>query len=239
MKQRQTKLAVFDIDGTIFRSSLVIALTQELVAEKIFPSSAAKDIAKDYLAWVNRKGTYEAYIDRVVKIYLKHIQGKSFKQVKNIAKKVIKYHKDRVYRYTRDLIKKLKKQNYFLLAISGSPSLIVEEYARTIGFNKFFGTEIEVIDGKFTANLNAKSAYHKSEIVKQLAKDLNLDLKKSIAIGDTEGDIQMLSLVGKPIAFNPNARLAKVAKKQNWEIVVERKDVIFKINKLEFLHYED
>ena len=39
----------------------------------------------------------------------------------------------------------------------------------------------------------------------------------------------MLSLVGKPIAFNPNAALTKVAQKKAWQIVVERKDVIFDV----------
>jgi phosphoserine phosphatase len=36
--------------------------------------------------------------------------------------------------------------------------------------------------------------------------------------------------VGKPIAFNPNLHLAKIAKKRNWSIVVERKDAIYKLN---------
>lgn len=48
-------------------------------------------------------------------------------------------------------------------------------------------------------------------------------------MGDTEGDVNMLNLVGKPIAFNPNLHLAKIAKKKAWQIVVERKDVIFEL----------
>ena len=238
MKAKPIKLAVFDIDGTIFRSSLVIELSHALVEAGIFPQAAKREIAKEYLAWLDRKGTYEAYINKVVKIYIKHICGQRYNAVKRIAENVIAYQKDRVYRYTRDLIKQLKKQNYFLVAISGSPSYIVEAYAKAIGFNLFFGTELEIKDGKFTGNIaNLDSAYNKAGIIKALAKQYpTIKLKKSLAVGDTESDMQMLSLVGQPIAFNPNMELAKIAQKKQWKVVVERKDVVFGVSKFEFLN---
>lgn len=230
MKKQVTKLAVFDIDGTIFRSSLVIELSHALVEEGVFPVAAKEKIAKEYLAWLDRKGTYEAYINKVVKIYNKYIKGKDFSVVNKIAQAVILYQKDRVYRYTRDLIKQLKKQNYFLVAISGSPSYIVEKYAKAIGFKLFFGTELEIKNGKFTGGVvSFDSALNKAKILKRLAVDYNINLKQSVAVGDTESDIPMLSLVGKPIAFNPNLELARVAKKKKWQIVVERKDVVYEI----------
>lgn len=48
------KLAVFDIDGTLFRSSLLIELTNLLVKKKIFSTSAYKEIEGDYINWLNR-----------------------------------------------------------------------------------------------------------------------------------------------------------------------------------------
>lgn len=230
------KLAIFDIDGTIFRSSLVIELSHALVEAGIFPLQSQKEISKEYLAWLDRKGSYEAYINKVVKIYIKYIAGKKFALVNRIAKQVINYQKDRVYRFTRDLIKKLKSQRYFLVAISGSPSYIVEKYARAIGFNLFFGTELEIKNGKFTGKIQSlDSAYNKAKIVKDLARKHHADLKASVAVGDTESDVAMLKLVGKPIAFNPNLNLAKVAQNKKWQIALERKDVIYSINKFNFV----
>ena len=154
-----------------------------------------------------------------------------------VAKRVIAYQKDRVYRFTRDLIKKLKAKNYFLVAISGSPSYIVEKYAEAIGFNLFFGTELEIKDGQFTGKIKSlDSAFNKAKIVKNLAIASGADLKASMAIGDTEGDIKMLTLVGQPMAFNPNFGLARFAKKHHWPVVAERKDVIYKINNFKFLN---
>lgn len=238
-KRKKTKLAIFDIDGTIFRSSLVIELSHALVNAKIFPGKARKEISKEYLAWLDRKGTYEAYIDKVVKIYVKHITGQRYNRVKHIAEQVILEQKDRVYRYTRDLIKKLKSDNYFLVAISGSPSYIVEKYATAIGFNVFFGTELDVKNGKFTGKVKSlDSAYNKAKIVKDLAKKYHADLKDCLAIGDTENDVPMLKLVGQPVAFNPNLQLAKFAKARGWNIIVERKDVLYNIKKFNIIRHD-
>ena len=54
MTNRPVKLAVFDIDGTVFRSSLTIELINQLVADGAFPQTALKRVQKDYLAWRNR-----------------------------------------------------------------------------------------------------------------------------------------------------------------------------------------
>lgn len=233
----KTKLAIFDIDGTIFRSSLLIELCHELVRRGIFPAAANREIQTEYVEWLDRKGSYEAYINKVVKIYVKYITGKSYSWVRRVAAQVIAEQKNRVYRFTRDLIKRLKQQKYFLVAISGSPSYIVETYAKAIGFNLFFGTELEVSRGKFTGKaVNLDSGLNKAKIVKSLLKQYpQLSLKQSLAVGDTESDVPMLQLVGKPIAFNPNLELAKTAKKHNWQVVVERKDVMYNIEKFDFL----
>lgn len=234
---QKNKLAIFDIDGTIFRSSLLIELSHALVNAGIFPKIAREEIAKEFTAWLNRKGTYDAYINKVVKIYNKHIAGKDFSKVDRVTQKVIGYQKDRVYRFTRDLIKRFKKENYLLTAISGSPAYIVQTYAKAIGFDLFFGTELEIVGGKFTGRVvNLDSALNKSKIVKSLVKKYpGINLKKSVAIGDTGGDILMLSLVGNPIAFNPNFELAASAKRKKWPIVVERKDVVYGVREFKFL----
>jgi phosphoserine phosphatase len=153
---------------------LVIQLCQALVVAGIFPKTSQTEIEKEYLAWLNRKGSYEAYINKVVKIYIKYIKGKQFSQVKRVADRVIFLQKDRTYRFTRNLIKKLKKQGYFLVAVSGSPDYIVEAYAKAIGFNACFGTQLEVINNKFTGKVvNLDSAFNKAGVILGLVKKIS------------------------------------------------------------------
>ncbi len=238
---KKTRLAVFDIDGTIFRSSLLIQLINGLVEAGVFPDNASKEMEKDYLAWLDRKGTYDNYIGQVVNIYWKYIRGVRVGDVKKVSREVIAWQKDRVYRYTRDLIKKCKRNGYFLVAISGSPDYIVSAFAKDTGFDASFGSVSEIERGVFTGRaLNRDTVTNKEKVLKRLVKSLSegVDLKESIAVGDSEGDIPMLKMVGKPIAFNPNRILAQHAKKKSWKIVVERKDVIYDIKSHKFINHE-
>ncbi len=231
------KLAIFDIDGTIFRSSFIVELVNGFVKEGLFPKAAMEEIEKDYLAWRHRKGTYEKYIRQVVDVYIKYSSGKSIADVDRIAKKVLEWEKDRVYAFTRNLIKRVKEEEYFLLAISGSPAYIISGFAAYFGFDHWFGSSIETKDGHFTgAAFNDDSWKKKDIILKNFIKDsgMDADLSGSLAVGDTKDDIPMLEAVGNPIAFNPDQGLAEHAKKKGWRIVVERKDVIYDVKDFEF-----
>lgn len=223
------KVAVFDIDGTIFRSSFLIEITEALVNEGVFPVKAREIYIGAYRDWLGRKGDYQNYINRVVFAFEKYLKGASKKSYLRVAKKVISFHKSRVYRYTRDLIKGLKQKNYYLLAISSSPKEIVDTFAREIGFNKIYGRIYEVGNKRrFTGKiLHPELINDKAKALKRAIKKEGLTLNESVGVGDTEADIAFLKMVKRPIAFNPNFKLYRYAKRAGWKIVVERKDVIY------------
>lgn len=232
----KNKLAVFDIDGTIFRSSLIIELVNLLVEKGVFPKGLNKEIEEEYVAWVNRQGSYDKYISKIVEVYVRYIKNVKEDDVKKAAKEVIDYQKNKVYVFTRELIKKLKNDNYYLLAISGAPEIIVSEFAKTLDFNNYYGSRYEVINNKFTGKVITDTAWTKHEILHNfIKKNKDFNLKDAVGVGDSEIDITFLELVGHPIAFNPDFKLASYAKEKNWKIVVERKNVIYKIKDFDFL----
>ena len=228
---KKKKLAIFDIDGTIFRGCLQIELMKTLVYHKIFPKAAEKMVNKEYFAWVERRGTYQAYIEKVMKVFNQMIRGCKHKDIKRLSQRVANYFKDRKYVFTRDLIKKLKKEKYFLVAISGSPAEIVEEFNKHLKFDLAFGSiyEIDPRQKIYTGRVLESRLRNKDAVFDKFLDKTKITLRGSIGVGDTENDVGFLKLVERPIAFNPNANLAKIAKKNGWRIVVERKDVIYKI----------
>jgi HAD superfamily hydrolase (TIGR01490 family) len=227
------KVAIFDIDGTVFRSSLLIELTDALIQEGIFPAKVRKFYSRAAKKWLERKGSYEEYIGAVVSVFAQNIKNVSWSEFSKVAKKVAAFHKDRVYCYTRDLIKKLKKKNYYLLAISHSPQMVAKEFCRKLGFNKIYGHLWELDKRKkFTGrvlhlDLRFNKAFDKAKILKRAVEKEKLTLKGSVGVGDTESDIPFLKMVQKPICFNPNRKLYQYAKRVGWKIVIERKDVIY------------
>jgi HAD superfamily hydrolase (TIGR01490 family) len=228
---KQKPVAVFDIDGTVFRSSLTLEVVERLIEKGIFPLDA-KDAYEDArVKWLNRKGDYQEYVDRVVKVFRAQIKGVPFEAAANAAGEVIEEMKDRVYRYTRDLSKELKKKGYYLLAISHTPKFIVDGFGYERGFDKTYGYFFTSgASGNFTGEIEDEALMHnKAAILNRALRKENLTLAGSIAVGDTESDIPMLEAVETAIAFNPNKKLFDHAKRRGWKIVVERKDMIYEI----------
>lgn len=224
-------VAVFDIDGTVFRSSLLIELVDELVARGIFPEDAKKTYFRAEENWRNRRAGYDAYMYKVVDAFKKHAKGIPYGDVADVAGEIIEAKKDRVYRYTRDLVKDLKSQGYFLLAVSRSPKFIVDGFGYELGFDKSYGIFYETgASGRFTGEIEDEELImNKGKVLKRAMQKEKLTFRESVAVGDTESDIPMLELVDNPIAFNPNKGLYKHAKQHEWKIVVERKDMIYEL----------
>jgi len=226
----QKRVAFFDIDGTIFRSSLLIELVDQLITEGAFPETARQEYHTAYAAWQSREGSYEAYIAAIINVFLDHIKGVHYGTFADIGRRVVALKRKRVYRYTRDYLKQLKAQGYMLIAISQSPKTVLDEFCREYGFDKVYGRIYEIGPRDcFTGEvIDEYLIENKANIVKRVfERHPELTRVGSIAVGDTDGDIPLLTSVDIPICFNPNQELYDHAKRQGWQIVVERKDVVY------------
>ena len=226
----QQPVAFFDIDGTVFRSSLLIELVDELISVGLFPTQARAEFDAAYAAWLAREGTYEAYISAIIETFLTHIQGVYYGDFADVGHRIVAEKGKRVYRFTRDYISELKQQGYALVAISQSPKTILDDFCRDYGFDKVYG-RLYQIDGKdqFTGQtLDEDIIKDKANIVERVFEH-NPEYTRagSIAVGDTDGDISLLESVAQPVCFNPNQVLYDYAKEKNWQVVVERKDVVY------------
>lgn len=230
---KKSKLAVFDIDGTIFRKNLAFELIDELAWMKVFKRKVRNELVRYYVKWLDHKGMYEDYRKALVKLYEENIKGCRKENVLEASKLVIPFYKDRTYVFANNLIKKFKAENYAIIAVSGSPSEIVEEYNKYLKLDAVFGSVYEVDDmGVYTGRAVFEPTKDKSQVVRQYMVENQLTLEDSYAIGDTESDAKMLEIVEHPIAFNPNYNLKTIAEERGWRIVVEKKDVIYEINSL-------
>jgi HAD superfamily hydrolase (TIGR01490 family) len=232
MSTKKQKVAFFDIDGTVFRSSLLVEIVDALILEEVFPPEARDLYYNEYTKWRDRQGSYDAYIGGVIEAFMTYIQGVPYGTFADIGKRVIGVHQKRVYRYTRDLITSLKAEGYYLVAISQSPKTLLDAFCKQYGFDKVYGRIYEIgPQDKFTGHVTDEHLIeNKANIVKRVfERDESLTREGSIAVGDTDGDIPLLESVERAICFNPNAALYTQAKRQGWEIVVERKDVVYKI----------
>lgn len=224
------KVAVFDIDGTFFRSSLTIELTEELIEQGLFPPKARNVFNEEHHLWLERRGDYHNYIEKVVEAYITFIRGVKLADAMKVAERVMLFHKNRVYRYTRTLVEKYR-DSHFMLAISHSPYHIVEPFAREWGFRKIYAPFLLVDKhGYFTGEIKDwEFMADKGKVFARALRKEHLTLNGSLGVGDSAPDAKFLSKVRRPIAFNPDSGLYRIARRRHWPIVVERKDVIYHI----------
>lgn len=224
--------AVFDIDGTLIRWQLYHAVVNELAKQGHLGEGAHERIHQARMIWKRREDheAYRAYEKVIIKAYEEAIGHLTYSQFKAAGDKVLDVYKGQVYTYTRDLIADLKQKGYLLLAISGSHHELVELLAQYYGFDDWVGSQYHRDGERFTGEKYIASD-DKATALKQFVLQYKLTYKHSVAVGDTKGDIPMLELVEHPVAFNPEKRLFNHAKRKGWNIVIERKNVVYELVK--------
>jgi HAD superfamily hydrolase (TIGR01490 family) len=224
-------LAIFDIDGTIFRSSLLIEFVHAAIRHGLFKPAVARSYQRKERDWLDRQGSYEDYVASVVGAFVRNLKGVARRDFLRISREVTARHRNRVYRFTRDLVKNLKRRGYYLVAISHSPREIVDQFAKGLGFDKVYGIVYE-LDGRrqFSGQIRYREfILDKAKVVRRVLDKEPATLRRSVGVGDTESDIPFLKLVEQPICFNPNQKLFAAAKRRHWPVVVERKDVVYRM----------
>lgn len=223
--------AVFDIDGTVVRWQLYHAIVDALLRQGYIDGERFEAVRIARMSWKRRVGSdsFNEYEAELISVFNEALKGLPVNMLEMAAQTVFGEYKEQVYAYTRDLIRELKQQGYLLFVISGSPSLIVKKLAEYYDFDDYAATEYTEKNGYFTGEMDLTIG-KKGELLQQLMTKHGLEKDGSIAVGDSEGDIAMLELCERPIAFNPSKGLFKHAQLHKWEIVVERKNVIYNLS---------
>jgi HAD superfamily hydrolase (TIGR01490 family) len=221
--------AVFDIDGTIIRWQLYHALADELARRGQLDPIQFQKVREARMNWKKRTDSFTTYEQTLVNLINVAITGISVDDLEQACRSVLNEYQDQVYVYTRDLIKDLQAKNYLLFAISTSQSEIVGLLADYYGFDDFGGSTYETRNGYFTGKSDILLGERKPAYLKGLVKKHSAVQAGSIAVGDSEGDIPMLAAVERPIAFNPTRALFERARSQGWEVVVERKNMVYNL----------
>ncbi|QQS18070.1 HAD family phosphatase [Candidatus Saccharibacteria bacterium] len=229
-RHARQKFAVFDIDGTLIRWQLYHAVVHKLGKAGQLAPGDFEAINTARMEWKNRRTNegfhgYEELLVEKFKAALPQIDPAVYDQV---VQEVFDEYKDQIFTYTRDLVAELKGRGYLLFAISGSPQEVIELLAKHHGFDDWVGGKFERLDGHFTGKATTPIFDKKAALDLLVAKH-NATYDESYAVGDSASDAAMLASVTHPIAFSPDQNLFRIAKEHNWPIIVERKNVVYKL----------
>ena len=228
------QFAVFDIDGTIARTSLLQQLVRVLVNRgkiDLGPAQEIENLLHDFRQRI-ADDDFGDYMKKAVDIMFNGMpKGLTLEEYDEIIDVVVKMSLTHTYVYTRQLIQTLKRNNYFLISISGSEMRAVSTFSKALGFDVWVGQVQYTNDGhKLTGGVQALGQ-PKDKILETIIKKFDLDTNNSMAVGDTSSDVSILNMVDNPVVFNPNQELFKIAREKGWMVVLERKDMVYGLSK--------
>ena len=102
---------------------------------------------------------------------------------------------------------------------TGSTIYAARPVASGVGIEHVLASELEVDGGKFTGRASTLCfGRHKVALAEKWAQRHGIDLGKSYFYSDSFNDLPLLERVGTAIAINPDARLARHARRRGWAI---------------------
>lgn len=223
------KIAVFDIDGTLYRWQLFHELVEELTIVDVFPSNTFRSIDSAWNDWRGGTISFHSYEMLVVETLLKYLPLIPVTTFEAACDKVVEQSGHKLHAFPKALIADLKARGYVIAAISGSQQELLDRFGKRHGLDLMIGALYERQNGHFTGKELRRTVGHKAELLQRLIQEHNLTMDESVGIGDSDGDIDLLAVVAQPIAFNPSEGLFQAAKDNRWPIVIERKNIAYKM----------
>lgn len=112
------------------------------------------------------------------------------------------------------LISKLQSLGYKTAIISGGFSFFTEHIKNSLSIDYAFANVLEISNGILTGKIEncPLDGKMKNSVMKKLAVDLNIDLRRVIAVGDGANDIPMISNSGLGIAFRAKPKVSEASK---------------------------
>jgi putative phosphoserine phosphatase/1-acylglycerol-3-phosphate O-acyltransferase len=125
-----------------------------------------------------------------------------------------------IYPESRALVDAHKARGHTVAVISSATRSQVAPVARELGIKHVFCTELEVEDGKLTGQIIRPACYGegKAEAARIFAAERGIDLADSYFYTDSDEDLPLLLIVGKPRPINPSRRLQSIAAKRIWPV---------------------
>jgi phosphoserine phosphatase len=189
----ELKLACFDMDGTIIDGRLV-----EVISKKFGLYDQIKQIQNDSSIFGYIKTQKIASI-------LKGIDEKEL---------VIAIDSISLMKNCQNIINLLKKNNYKIGIITDSYTIAAKILVNKLGLDFVAANVLQISEGLITGevrmplgwdkiNCNCKISVCKRYHLEMYARKYGIDMKNTVAIGDTRGDICMVNNAGIGIAFMP------------------------------------
>ncbi len=127
----------------------------------------------------------------------------------------------------QQLIDKHRAQGDTLLVITATNRFVTEPIVQLYGITNLLATTPEFVDGRYTGGFVDIPCFQdgKVKLLEAWLKNSTESLQGSWFYSDSHNDLPLLKLVDRPVAVDPDEKLALFAKNANWPVISLRNEV--------------
>jgi HAD superfamily hydrolase (TIGR01490 family) len=216
-----TAAAFFDVDNTIVRGASIFQLVRGLTAEGLVTIPELVGAFTKQAKFVMGNSENIDDIQNATEAALSFVKGRRVADIMTVGERVFDdYIVTKLWPGTLALAQSHLDAGQRVWVVSATPVELAEIIAQRLGLTGGLGTIAESVDGVYTGRLVGQRLHgsQKAAAVQKLADEQGLDLARCSAYSDSANDIPMLSMVGHPVAVNPDGELRAYAKEHGWVI---------------------
>jgi HAD superfamily hydrolase (TIGR01490 family) len=221
------KAAFFDVDGTLTETKVWNGLMDyfEEHRQRYWTNIFFKRVHYGlYLLYRLKLVSQVQFRETWAKNLSWYLRGYSLEEVANIWDWVVTQRISGQWRADiLEWLKTHKADGDYVFLVSGGPEGLLQRIAQEVGADFVVGTRHVVENGFYTGKRPAYACQgeNKARLVEKVIQEqqLDIDLSASSAYADSLGDLDLLEMVGNPVAVYPEELLEQVARKRQWVIL--------------------
>jgi HAD superfamily hydrolase (TIGR01490 family) len=213
--------AFYDVDGTLIKINIVHAFAFYAARHASLTDSAVRTV-KTALSipvfWAADKLSRKWFNE----IFYRSYEGASEDRLVVLAEELFEdVIKPNIYPRAKDLIDESRRAGCRQVFLSGALDFTMRPLARYLGADDLIANRLEFVENYATGKLHKPfvAGATKAEIMRDYAKQHDIDLAESWAYSDSFSDYAMLAVVGHPTACNPDFRLRSMARSYDWPVL--------------------
>jgi HAD superfamily hydrolase (TIGR01490 family) len=216
----RTGAAFFDLDRTLMEGSSAFQFGRAAYRAGLM---SRRQLVSDAVANVRfrLRGSTDADTEALRDRISASLEGVRVRELERLGAPVLAGILPRLYPQVLEIAHRHQDEGRRVYIVTAASKELAEMLAQVLGFDGGIGSQFsEVIDGVYTGKPTGLFIYRtgKALAIEELARREAIDLAGSYAYSDSESDLPMLRAVGHPVAVNPDATLARIAREEGWEV---------------------
>ncbi|MFD7732221.1 HAD family hydrolase [Kitasatospora phosalacinea] len=218
-------VAVLDMDGTLLPGTLGTDYLDALLAVGLADRTSARAAIDAVARYRDGQLALADAAPQIYGHYARALRGTPVGAAHEVAFRVWQRARPRLFPFVADLLDALAAAGYRTVLISGSPHEVIEHAAADLDVHAAQGVVADHDGHHHTGTLSLvpglPGGKHRAlrALVRQLpATPGKSDRKKWFAIGNSSSDAEVLTQVGRPLAFEPDPQLAHLAALHAWPV---------------------